>query len=525
MDTKGSTSSGTKWYKCQCCQRDDFTTPSSRSAHIKKCRMMPQSLSANAKRRKRYHPDKQSIDSLFRIHFLNPATKTPDYGSVLNENIPRIAEILEYQPFKSLKFFLTVNIDMKKQLDSALKTSNFRTSAVIITEASDLNQKVGFMVENLVNKIDQYVREGSGWVILEVGEIHVHVTRYNPIVGSSYIKLPTAIKNKSSLVNIKNKDQKCLLWCIIAAKYPVKRNRQRVSKKYKAHVKDIVASCEWPASLKDLTKIEEENDLRLNVFGWAEREGLDKAGFFPIRHSERTQGIIINLLLLRNEQGSHYVLITSLDGLLSDKNSHAGVTYHCHRCLHGFARQVTLDKHIEDCSQFKIQRVDMPSKTHTVFKSFRKMVKVPVFVTADLECFTNEEGLHIPCGYAIKVSSHIGYDRPVEVYRGADVAQVFILRLNEVYEELEGILNSDFVISELTEDELKRHDTEDCWICQKPFSEDEVRAKDHDHCIDPLLANNYIGPARISCNIARRTDKAAKKLRVVFHNWKGLVKN
>ena len=47
--------------------------------------------------------------------------------------------------------------------------------------------------------------------------------------GSSYIELPKEIKNKRSLINIQNDDQKCIVLCILAHKHPQPNNCYRVS--------------------------------------------------------------------------------------------------------------------------------------------------------------------------------------------------------------------------------------------------------------------------------------------------------
>ena len=39
------------------------------------------------------------------------------------------------------------------------------------------------------------------------------------MVGGSYIELPDYIKNKKACVNIKNTDEKCFKWAILASKH------------------------------------------------------------------------------------------------------------------------------------------------------------------------------------------------------------------------------------------------------------------------------------------------------------------
>ena len=50
-----------------------------------------------------------------------------------------------------------------------------------------------------------------------------NVSTYRPLSGSSNIKLPVELRSpKKWLINIKNNDQKCFLWCHVRHINPVK---------------------------------------------------------------------------------------------------------------------------------------------------------------------------------------------------------------------------------------------------------------------------------------------------------------
>ena len=49
-------------------------------------------------------------------------------------------------------------------------------------------------------------------------------------MGSTYIELPDGLKNpRKGLINIKNNDNKCFLWCHIRHLNLVKKNLQRIT--------------------------------------------------------------------------------------------------------------------------------------------------------------------------------------------------------------------------------------------------------------------------------------------------------
>ena len=76
--------------------------------------------------------------------------------------------------------------------------------------------------------------EGSGWIIDRVENFYINTANYEPLSGSSYIPLPKELNNSmKGLINIKNKDLKCFLWCHIRLINPTKTLPERINKKMK----------------------------------------------------------------------------------------------------------------------------------------------------------------------------------------------------------------------------------------------------------------------------------------------------
>ena len=64
--------------------------------------------------------------------------------------------------------------------------------------------------QEILYRIDNWINEGSGWVVELIESQYINVSTYRPLSGSSYIKLPVGLKSlKKGLINIKNNDQKC----------------------------------------------------------------------------------------------------------------------------------------------------------------------------------------------------------------------------------------------------------------------------------------------------------------------------
>ena len=54
---------------------------------------------------------------------------------------------------------------------------------------------------------------------------------YEPLAGSSYISLPEKLNNSmKGLINIKNKDLKCFMWCHVRLINPTNRHPEIINK-------------------------------------------------------------------------------------------------------------------------------------------------------------------------------------------------------------------------------------------------------------------------------------------------------
>jgi hypothetical protein len=70
--------------------------------------------------------------------------------------------------------------------------------------------------------------------------------------SSSYAELPIVLKRLKCLLNIKNNDNMCLVWCILAYKFPKTINGTRVSV-YKQHLNELnFKNLDFPACLRDV---------------------------------------------------------------------------------------------------------------------------------------------------------------------------------------------------------------------------------------------------------------------------------
>ena len=79
--------------------------------------------------------------------------------------------------------------------------------------------------------IDVWINNGSGWIVESIESQYSNISTYRSLSGNSYIDLPVKLRNsRKGLINIKNKDKKCFLWCHVRHINPSKEHPERIKK-------------------------------------------------------------------------------------------------------------------------------------------------------------------------------------------------------------------------------------------------------------------------------------------------------
>ena len=225
-----------------------------------------------------------------KIKELNQAFKghAKSYGIELQDNLNLLNHFTKTRPLieshledllktmKGFKFIETLEVTFEKQTInsktgehvSIYKTAFFNGKAKTITKANDIEPELSMSKQEILNTIDKWVSEGSGWVIDRIDGHYINVTTYKPLNGSSYIELPIELQNPAKgLINIKNKDDECFRWCHIRHLNLQKTNPQRIKRVDKQFTEGLdYTNIEFPVSQRQYNKIEKQNDIRINVF-------------------------------------------------------------------------------------------------------------------------------------------------------------------------------------------------------------------------------------------------------------------
>ena len=243
---------------------------------------------------------------------------------------------------KVFKYQNTLKVSLKKyKLNGEIEFT-----PVCFNSATKTVIRHKFSLENAFKEIlyliDNWINEGSGWIVESIESQYIDISTYRPLSGSSYVSLHVELRSpKKGLINIKNKDQKCFLWCHVRHINPSKEHPERIKKTDKKIAEELnYDGIEFPVQEKDFNKIEIKNNICINVFGYENRL------VFPIYISDQKFEDSMDLLLLINNNKSHYVYIKDFDRFIFHKTKNKNKKYFCKNIS---SSKNVLTEHKEDC--------------------------------------------------------------------------------------------------------------------------------------------------------------------------------
>ncbi|VEN46542.1 unnamed protein product [Callosobruchus maculatus] len=391
----------------------------------------------------------------------------------------------------------------------------------------------------IMKQLQEFQEKDSGWALKKVVNLGVNINLFNPMRGSSYIDLPSHIKNKKACVNVKNDDQACFAWAVVSALYPADKHSDRTSM-YPSYTSILnLKGIQFPMTIHQIKNFENQNDISINIYTL--KLNMCKYTVVPFRLTKKVRDKHVNLLMIHNQyydeyknsfEGesdkpfrTHYVWIKDLSRLVSSQLSMNRHKKHfCNRCFHYFYSHRKLCTHMDDCMKTDICIPQLPSESEKVlrFKNFKNKCKAPFVIYADMEAILvptkdmKEYQKHIPCsvGYYVKCS----YDDSLSFYRsyrGEDCMRWLCEELKRFAENVETVFmcSYDINMTSLQEEDFQKSNF--CHICEKPFTYEDKKVRDHNHL---LPTDNYRGAAHEGCNI---NFKGSHTIPVVFHNLSG----
>ena len=463
----------------------------------------------------------------------DPLIQLHNTRSLIKNNLLKVLNEM-----KGLKFNETLKIMFEKyKVDELIEEEAYLNAKTqTITNETEIANLLQITQQQIVNKIQKWISKGSGWTIQSVDGHFINVVQYEPLKGSSYIPLPEELRNSAKgIINMKNNDNECFRWCHIRRLLPQKKDPQRIKECDKKYVEKLdYSGIEFPVSEKQYNKIEKQNNIRVNVFGY------EKGKRYPIYVSKEKFHSCLNLLLITEGEVQHYCLLKDFNKFMHNQTKHKGRKHFCMYCLQCFNSKECLEKHKVVCVEINgTQAINMPGPGSKIaFKNYRRKLPAPFVIYADFEAitekvdekapqkvdeeapqksYTEQYQKHTACGYGYKVVCYYDdkFSKPTKIYRGEMAIQKF---MNDMLDEVKYCqkvetkhFNKPMKMTDEDKESFQR--AEECHICKKPYDAGDVRVRDHCH-----VTGKYRGSAHEKCNL---NFYLTDKIPVVFHNLKG----
>ena len=107
---------------------------------------------------------------------------------------------------KGFKYQITLKIELKKYKSEG--EIEFTPVYFNSTTKIMINHKFGLdkSFQEILYRIDNWINEGSGWIVETIKSQCINISTYRLLIGSSYVKLPAELRSpKQGLINIKKR--------------------------------------------------------------------------------------------------------------------------------------------------------------------------------------------------------------------------------------------------------------------------------------------------------------------------------
>lgn len=440
--------------------------------------------------------------------------------------------ILERYSRSDKTYHVNVNLYIKftmakKQKDDKPEITDFGYNSKKVERIISPNQIKQWVAEEIELFNERLTEYGaSGYTLVGIKLLSVQFSETRRVRGGSFIELPDWVKLKRCCVNIKNKDDKCIVWSLLAYKYYdtlTRKDKNEVSV-YKPYENEIVVPKDviYPIDvLKDIPKFEKLNNMKINVFR------LDGKFLQTMYNTKDRNSNVVNLLLLESSTTNHFVWIKDL-AKLACQNKNKAKSYFCSQCLSAsFTTQEALDSHLKLCYDLEAVRAVLPTDKNNIlkFKNYGNMFPHPFAVFLDFEStlskYDDEDGykqqIHNCNSVGYKYNCiYDEYSEPLQLINSPNPDNM----LEKLINDLERLAIKSYKLTKQypyyncsRDDRQKLIKSKTCEYCKCQYDDKNKACIHHDH-----ITGKYIATICSKCNLEHTYKRF---LPVYIHNLKG----
>ena len=284
------------------------------------------------------------------------------------------------------------------ELETQMVNHYLSSSMMIVFNPDDTVLTYDRIWEEIVEKFHNFEARGSGQRAQHIAGLYLNLFKYRPLQGGRYIPTPVSVKQKHAVINVKNTDERCILYALAAGLRKTRdvncSNINRANTYSEGELAQIkTGNLKHPIQACDIPKLEQKNpELAICCYGLYVRENADQIAPLYISPRALTPNTLnLNLLLLFDEQlKGHYCYISNIHALLA-KTVRTSPSLFCVRCSQSFSartaeeRQAKFQQHLEDCLLAEVGKFTFP-EGNIKFKNYKTMTRCGWVAYFDFEC-------------------------------------------------------------------------------------------------------------------------------------------
>lgn len=423
-----------------------------------------------------------------------------EYYNKLKPVIIKLVKDFFIGQHKGVKFFLTTTLDFINPLKpnaNNTKDVKFRakTEGILkhdfVHRIEDLDLAVDRIIKNIINQIEKYTKNGSGFVVDRIIKSFLNIGSYTPKNGRSFFKLDDYFMKRKCLFIPKNNDDLCAWYCLVY-KFEAKNigiNADRMSKlrafKEKYPIDPSLFPLEVHLNSSRIQQLENLFKTKINIYVVNTNKPKDVECYIASRsnYDEHT-----DLLLIQNSESNerHFALIKDYNSFRGTKKQTAFV---CRNCDRQFRRQETLKNHQDLCLTHRTTVIKMPSEENYIckFKAHGNKQLSPYTISWDIETYFMKKNQkkgkssinvseHIPSGVFAVVHSTFE-NKVIKTFyqRGEKCVQKFVQEVTSYVDSLnKEFFNNPAPIIMTTDDHKNYESSTNCYLCLEEFCSEKI---------------------------------------------------
>ena len=236
-----------------------------------------------------------------------------------------------------LKLWLGVDVQYRLMFEERIAVGHLSTHTDVLHNHFNIDQVPDSLGEEVQFCNANFLRNASPFVLDNVESAVVHVARYAPTQGGTFRELPEFLALKKCVVNVRNTDNRCFGYSILASRVIRRGTRNRPGDYDDHFVTNNLHRIHYPVEPNQVPEHEVTLKTNISVFSFYDDEGKAR---FPLYVSDKHYNRSVDFLFWQG----HFALIINFDRFLYDIHRIRVKKLICRKCFGHLMIEDALDR-------------------------------------------------------------------------------------------------------------------------------------------------------------------------------------